>query len=76
MLKPDATFHEFPFKIRQKLLFLLLPNDSYVICFDDDLNVEGESRSIVLVPFRAQRNRASVLQLFSSITLTRIENVF
>ena len=76
MLKPDATFHEFPFKIRQKLLFLLLPNDSYVICVDDDLNVEGESRLIVLVPLRTERNGTSVLQLSSSITPTRSENVF
>ena len=42
--------------------------DSYVKMFDDDLSVEGESPLIVLVP--------SVLQLSSSITPTRSENVF
>ena len=58
-MQPFMNFHS----KYNKSYFLLLPEDSYVKFFDDDLSVEGESPLIVLVP--------SVLQLSSSITPTR-----
>ena len=74
--RPVATYHEFSFKIQQKLSFLILSEDFKVKCFGADLNVEGESHLIVLMPFRTQRNRALVLQLFLSVTSTQRGNVF